>query len=323
MTPFRLSAFAGAALAAAPCLAGPPELSLPIDCTLGQTCYIEDYVDADPGGGLRDYACGIKTRDGHRGTDIVLLTFEAMEKGVDVLAAAPGRVEAIRDGVEDVAITAETRDTVSGQECGNGVRIGHGGGWQTLYCHMKKGSVAVVKGQTVETGQRLGLVGLSGMTNVPHVHLTVLKDGAVIDPFRPEAGDCSTEPGDGLWRDAPAYERTGLFTAGFATSVPEFEAVQTGAARVTETAPNTPLVLYGHVFHAEPGDTLTLSARGPGGDVFSTTVTLEKPQTQLFRAFGRKSPEGGWAEGDYRGYVTLKRDGRVLAVRHADIRVRR
>ena len=53
---------------AAPALADAPTLSLPIDCTLGTSCYIEDYVDLDPGPGQRDYMCAIKSRDGHRGT---------------------------------------------------------------------------------------------------------------------------------------------------------------------------------------------------------------------------------------------------------------
>lgn len=307
---------------AAPAAAEMPVLGLPIDCTLGKTCYVEDYVDTDPGSGQRDYACGLKSRDTHRGTDIVLLSFEAMEAGVNVLAAAPGIVAATRDGVQDVAVTPENRANIEGRECGNAVRIDHGDGWQTLYCHLKNSSINVQQGDRVQAGDVLGLVGLSGLTNVPHVHLGVLKDGQIVDPFNPaDSNTCGTATGNGMWKDAPDYDRAGLFTAGFSTAVPEFDAVKSGAARVRDTAPDQPLVLYGHAFYPKPGDALSLSASGPEGEIFRHDVVLDNPQAQLFRAFGRRAPEGGWPEGAYRGYVHLTREGRVIAVRHADITV--
>lgn len=307
---------------AAPVAAEMPVLGLPIDCTLGTSCYVEDYVDTDPGSGQRDYACGLKSRDDHRGTDIVLLSFEAMEAGVNVLAASPGRVAATRDGVQDVAITPDNRADIEGRECGNAVRIDHGSGWQTLYCHLKQDSIRVKQGDRVQAGDVLGLVGLSGLTNVPHVHLGVLKDGKIVDPFNPENRDtCGTATGNGMWKEAPGYDRAGLFTAGFATAVPDFDAVKSGAARVRDTAPDQPLVLYGHAFYAKPGDALSLSATGPEGEIFRHDVILDNPQAQLFRAFGRRAPQDGWPEGAYRGYVHLTREGRVIAVRHADITV--
>ncbi|MFO7771062.1 MAG: M23 family metallopeptidase [Roseovarius gahaiensis] len=307
---------------AAPVAAEMPVLGLPIDCTLGTSCYVEDYVDTDPGSGQRDYACGLKSRDDHRGTDIVLLSFEAMEAGVNVLAAAPGRVAATRDGVQDVAITPDNRTDIEGRECGNAVRIDHGSGWQTLYCHLKQDSISVKQGDRVQAGDVLGLVGLSGLTNVPHVHLGVLKDGEIVDPFNPENRDtCGTATGNGMWKEAPGYDRAGLFTAGFATAVPDFDAVKSGAARVRDTAPDQALVLYGHAFYAKPGDALSLSATGPKGEIFRHDVILENPQAQLFRAFGRRAPQDGWPEGAYRGYVHLTREGRVIAVRHADITI--
>ena len=250
--------------------AGPPELIWPLDCVQGDDCYIEDYVDSDPGDGQADYTCGLKSRDGHRGTDIVLQDFAMMEAGTAVLAAAPGTVLARRDGMEDRPVTADTRAAIKGQECGNAVRIDHGEGWQTLYCHMRKGSVVVNTGEKVQAGDILGQVGLSGLTNIPHLHITVLKDGNVIDPFAPEhTHQCDAPDGPGLWAEPPDYHQTGLFTAGFSNSVPTMESVQSGAARMKDIGPDQPLVLYAHAFHAQPGDTLWFEAKGPGGEVFA------------------------------------------------------
>ena len=323
MKQFTAGAILGLLLAA-PAVAEAPRLALPIDCDLGTTCYIEDYVDIQPGEGQRDYTCGIKSRDGHRGTDIGLLSFEAMEAGVNVLAAAPGRVAATRDGMQDVAVTPESRASIEGRECGNAVRIDHGDGWQTLYCHMKRGSVLVQSGDMVQAGDPLGEVGLSGLTNHPHIHLSVLKDGEIVDPFQPGAidGTCGMDAGDGLWAAAPDYDRAGIFTTGFSNGVPEFDAVKSGAARISETTSDRPLVLYGYVFYAQPNDRLTLWAtNSEGSEIFRTTLSLDDPQAQLFRAYGRKAPQAGWPPGAYRGYVRLSRQGRVIAHRHADITV--
>jgi hypothetical protein len=62
--------FLAALAAAGPSSGQPVELILPLDCVLGQTYYIKVYVDLDPGDGHTDYGCGIKSRDGHKGTDI-------------------------------------------------------------------------------------------------------------------------------------------------------------------------------------------------------------------------------------------------------------
>ena len=318
----RLAGAFGAALAAAPCFAGPPMLDFPLDCTLGESCFIDDYVDADPGEGLRDYTCGIKTRDGHRGTDFILPHFDDMARGVDVLAAAPGRVDALRDGMADEAITPDTRSAIEGRECGNAVRIDHGDGWQTLYCHMKRTSIIVRKGQAVQAWRRAGPGGPERTDQCAAFAF----DGAEGWPggrsvpargrrLRHRSGQWPLARCAGLRSGGP------LYSAGFSTAMPDFDAVASGAARVRVSTPDQPLILYGFVHLARPGDTLSLTVSGPEGEVFEETVVLEDPEKRLFRAFGRKSPAGGWQEGPYRGYVTLSRDGRIIAVRHADIDV--
>src|SRR6185295_19509977 len=82
----------------------PPRLAFPLACEIGRTCEVQHYVDRDPGPGVRDYRCGRRTYDKHNGIDIRLLDMAAQRAGVDVLAAAPGRVARLRDGVADISI---------------------------------------------------------------------------------------------------------------------------------------------------------------------------------------------------------------------------
>lgn len=320
MIPARAT-LALALIASAP-VAGAEDLrlALPLDCTLGVSCYIEDYVDNDPArGATRDFACGINSRDGHKGTDIALLDFDTIADGVAVYAAAPGVVLRTRDSMPDDRLM---RGVTSQNACGNAVLVDHGSGWQTLYCHMRLGSVAVEPGDMVQPGDTLGYVGLSGQTNHPHLHLTVMRDGKIVDPFRPDATGTCGAPGETMWADPPAYTPTGMVTAGFSDSVPSLKAVSDGSARRERLGPDTPIVIYAHMGYPQPGDVLTLSAKGPAGtEIFRHQIEVETDQVSQMRAFGRKAPASGWPEGEYLGDALLVRDGTVIAHRFAHVTV--
>jgi len=186
-----------------------PELSLPVACEPGRTCFIQSFVDVDTGTGAQDFACGSATYDGHKGTDFRVLSVAAAHRGVDVLASAVGIVKAVRDGMDDALASEATRREIAGRECGNGVVLDHGGGWETQYCHMLRGSIAVKAGERVARGERLGHVGYSGLAEFAHLHLEVRRDGQPIDPFsgRAQSEPCSPEKREwsGLW-DRAALE---------------------------------------------------------------------------------------------------------------------
>lgn len=302
---------------ATPVVADVSFLGMPLDCVLGETCVIEDYPDVDPTAAATDYRCGLKTRDGHSGTDFALLSFEQMETGVRVIAAADGRVEAIRNTRPDQPYVPGT--DLNGEECGNAVRINHGNGYQSVYCHMKLGSVRVTPGQRVVQGQLLGEVGLSGLTNYPHLHLTITQGSEIVDPFAPSQVNACSEPFETLWLDTPPYADAGLFTVGISDSVPDLDAVQTGIARRTVLSPTDTMVLYAHIFQGNTHDRIELTMTGPEGDVFDHTAMLDQDQAQSMRAYGRRAPDAGWPKGDYRGYARLVRGHTILAVRHADV----
>lgn len=83
-----------------------------------------------------------------------------------VLAAAPGTVVKVVDGVPDNAVgQVNIRDN-----WGNLVIIQHGLGLYSAVCHLLPGSIRVHEGQMVGRGERLGLTGNSGRSPKPHLH---------------------------------------------------------------------------------------------------------------------------------------------------------
>ena len=60
------------------------------------------------------------------------------------------------------------------------VIIKHKDNYQTLYGHMSK--IIAQKGAKVSQGEKIGLVGSTGYSTGPHLHFTVYKNGALVNP---------------------------------------------------------------------------------------------------------------------------------------------
>ena len=113
--------------------------------------------------------------------------------GAEAVAVADARVAEIKDGIPDNVPANRppsglTLDTMGG----NLVVLDLGNGLYAFYAHLQPGSIRVKAGDSVRTGQTLGLVGNSGNGNAPHLHFQVsdrpsllLSDGVpfAIDSF--------------------------------------------------------------------------------------------------------------------------------------------
>ena len=63
---------------------------------------------------------------------------------------------------------------------GNYVVVDHGDGYTSLYGHLQKATVK--QGDTISAGQQVGVIGSTGKSSGPHLHLRVHKNGQSIDP---------------------------------------------------------------------------------------------------------------------------------------------
>lgn len=302
-------------------------LGLPIDCVLGQTCEIQNYVDRDPSTSSKDYMCGSNSYEAHSGVDFRIPDMAAQRRGVPVMAAAAGRVLRVRDGVADVSVKTLSPGSVSGRECGNGLVIDHGGGLTTQYCHMANGSISVQSGTQVRAGEKLGLVGLSGNTEYPHLHFTVRRGDTVVDPFAPAAGTGTTcGGGQSMWQDrlgpSIGYKAGTILNAGFASDPVTMGLVEQGGIASPDAASGA-IIAYVRAINLRAGDVQEFTLRAPNGAILAkhTAPPLSASQAQRLLFIGKNRPQTGWLRGRYVAQYGVVRGGRTIMQREFDLRL--
>jgi murein DD-endopeptidase MepM/ murein hydrolase activator NlpD len=118
---------------------------LPVQGELGGRFGVHRFFNGEP-------------RAPHVGLDM------AASRGTPVMSASGGKVLAVGDYFFN----------------GKTVFIDHGNGLITMYCHLDR--IDVKTKQLVSKGQRIGLSGQTGRATGPHLHWSVVLNGAMVDP---------------------------------------------------------------------------------------------------------------------------------------------
>jgi hypothetical protein len=217
------------------------------------------YIDHDPGDAVRDYQCGAKAYSGHRGVDILLRNFREQDAGVAVIAAARGVVQSVTDGLSD-----RNTNWAVGGGFGNHVVISHGGGITTTYGHLRRGSVVVAPGATVERGAVLGQVGSSGQSNWPHLHFEVRTGFQVVEPYTGACGSARS-----LWQNQLDYQDEFAVTDAGVTDKPAtFEALLERPATLGEIPMGATDFLFWLQLANQRAAVVRHELRRPGGELF-------------------------------------------------------
>ena len=287
---------------------------LPVDCVMVELCSIQNYIDYDGGKGWKDHTCGSLSYDGHRGIDFRVPTEIEMREGVAVVAAADGEVIFAFDGQPDILMRETGPGKTREERNGNWVAISHGDSWITTYAHLMKGTVAVSKGDRVKRGDKLGLIGLSGNSDFPHVHFAVTHGNKLLDPFTGlEPSATCGEQGQSLWSDAAQaqipYRATGLLSAGFLDRQTEHREVMAGIVSPSEIPATSPVLLFWiGAWGTREGDLESMAIIAPDGSLFvDSSRVIERSQATVSRFIGKRLRNPAWPKGTYRGLYRLER----------------
>ncbi len=293
-----------------------PKFAIPVECKLDKDCFILLYSDRDPSPKAVDFGCGRQTYDTHKGTDFAISDEKIMAKGVAVEAVAPGKVLRVRDGIPDRRVKNQSdRDAVKNIECGNGMVIDHGNGWETQYCHLRNGSVVVKPGTVVKTGTELGMVGESGLASFPHVHLSFRYQGKIVDPFvGANAKSGCNIARNSIWQQPLSYKPTGLIRGGFAAAAPTMDDLWSGKFYDTVLPGNSAaLIFWVQIYGVLPGDEEHYQLFAPNGDrVIDNKKEIKSAKKTWMGYVGKRNNSQSLAKGKWRGEYSLMRGNKVL-----------
>jgi len=290
------------------------ELTTPVDCSNAK-CFIQRMPDQQLGSDYKDYRCESFSSNGYASTDIRVKRASELVKRIPVVASLSGVVDGIRDGMPDGIFTGDKAVFIKGKECGNGVYLAHDNGLKTQYCHLRKGSVKVSKGERVEAGQKLAEMGLSGKTNFPHLEFRLIKNTKAIDPFNGkliESG-CSSDVNNSLWKDKNIeginLATTHLVSAGFSSKVPSLPGVVLGLYDKRSIPINSKALLFWvEVSGIEKGDVEEFSIAYPDGSFMLRNISKpHKNGRVLYLGYSGKKLSNQLKSGMYTGHYKLVR----------------
>ncbi|MDN3480294.1 M23 family metallopeptidase [Curtobacterium sp. APC 4022] len=126
------------------------------------------------------FPVGVPISSGFGGRQVAGCSFcSTFHQGVDFAPGAGTAIGAVADGT---VIKVQANDG----GFGNDVWIEHdvdGKQFVSVYGHMLDNSFQVVQGEHVKVGQTVGLVGSTGNSTGPHLHLEIRIDGVPVDPL--------------------------------------------------------------------------------------------------------------------------------------------
>lgn len=306
--------------------AAPLDLALPVDCKIGVECFLQQMPDMDLSKNIVDPKCGSASYDGHKGTDIRLLSMADIKRNVSVLAAASGLVKGVRDGEKDrLVFSAADRSSVKNKACGNGVVIDHGDGIETQYCHMKMGSISVKKGQRVTAGDRLGAIGASGLVQFPHLHISLRQNGETLDPFTGRAlgESCNDDVSGSWWQDKSFTDLTGdgeILKTGLAGNPVNYDDLVIIGGPPIASVSDSAIVGWVWFINLKKDDRIYMKLTGPNGlSVENITEPLDRNKASWLSFTGKKrKPE----KGDYAFEVRILRNQSTLKTHNSNFTVK-
>lgn len=270
---------------------------------------VNNFVDLDPAfpDEVLDYNCGTRTYDrpsgyNHSGIDYVTWPFwwYKMDNDlIEIVAAESGTLIGKDDGNDDRSCS------IGGSW--NAAYVMHADGSTAWYGHMKDGSVTSKPiGSAIAAGEYLGIVGSSGSSTVPHLHLEVHdSEDNIVEPY---TGPCQTDPS--WWAEQRPYYDSAINLIATHDEIPVFPTCPMTETPNLETyfdpGDTVHVALYFRDFLA--GQLVEMRMVMPDGNVWQTWEHSIADPPHLSGAywvwtwFMPVAPEGWWTfEADYEG----------------------
>lgn len=144
----------------------------------GEAYAIPTFVWPVPGCSYVSCAYGPRGTSGyiHKGTDI------SCGKNEKIVSAAEGKIIGKTNSSGQCTYSSSAGTCPScDNSMGNSLTIDHGGGYVTVYMHMKSFADGMNIGTTVSCGQQIGIMGTTGCSTGTHLHFGFKVNGSYVD----------------------------------------------------------------------------------------------------------------------------------------------
>lgn len=299
------------------------EIMFPINCKLGENCFISKYVDHFFDKTVqKDFRCRSSvTSTNNKGTGIKV-SESFYRTGVPVYAVADGIVVKKRDSIPDKRImSAEEAQKASITGYGNVILIEHEDDYATLYAHLQLNSIPYKIGDQIKKGDQIGVIGLSGLTEYPHLNFEVYHRDQIMDPFTgtKQNNICDLDIENTLWDDRfmrqySAYSDTKISDSGFTDIIPTKETYKEISNTLQQLTPDTKqLIFWINAQAVEQGDEIVLSLFDTDGNLMIRKAKrFEESHANYLFSLGKKETDKHWKAGQYNAFVQLWRDGNII-----------
>ena len=276
-----------------------------------------NFVDT-AGPVVRDYNCGGRTYNGHRGIDIDLwpFTWSMMDNNyVTIIAAAPGRVVAVTDNLNNENNCGQAGENTNW----NYIAIRHADSSTSIYGHIRTNSAQVVVGQNVTAGQVIAFVGSSGNSSNPHLHFEVnstpVTNSQVAGLIDPYTGTCNALNANSWWQNQNPYWEPAVVRVMTHRTRPSLTGYngnsnfcRTGEAKNARAdfAPNDSIYFGVAMRDYQRNQSFTITVFDPvGGQWFTeTNNNTNAPIAKRYFVYDRRLPDNA-ASGTYRVAVNF------------------
>lgn len=258
------------------------KIILPINCSLGQDCFVLYYPDRKVDSSYKDYRCGGLSFDNNRATIFAVKPkTNPPEESVQVLAAADGKVvELVLTEPDDIFERGAPY-----------ISIKHSKGYRTKYSNLKLNSILVSKGQKIKQGDVIAYTEKGEDGIVQELHFTVFKNNRVMDPSvgSKASFDCNVveEP---IWQESLEYVPIVLVNHSFESN----------------DVFSQNLSFKIRTWGLQPGDQEHISLAEPGGllvneheNTIDTAKSFYTSELSIDKGPGTKLKQGLWTA-DYR-----------------------
>jgi hypothetical protein len=302
-------------MALTPAFAQQQPMAFPLDCQAGQSCWIIGYPDLSGDAGVaKDFKCGPGATDNDVFLRLGLPDAGTIPLDMRVLAIDDGVVMDATDGVSDIVASSKANIKAGTPTCGNGVVIKHASGMESVYCHMRRNSIAVESGEQVQKGQTLGVAGQSGIALWPQLGFALRKGGYFLDPITSAtiAEGCGMKgtPVMTMPYEFTQYQPVAIVSLGFANGPVSAQAMALGKAvrfaglNSEEKAIN----LWGMILGVRKGDRIEIRLRDPRGRTFYyTDILADADAARMPVNAVRERGYSRWRAGLYTGELTVTR----------------